>query len=72
MGEAAHRGLPEGASHVGVGGRACPGQQVQRPEAGVCLVYSRQSQEATEGENVGCKVSRSWRPGMCRVSALFL
>ena len=26
-------------------------QHVQRPEAGICLVYSRKSSEATEGEH---------------------
>lgn len=62
----------EGASCVGISRRAFPGQQVQRPEKGVCLVYSRKSKEATEGENVDCKVSRSQKPGICRVSALFL
>lgn len=50
----------EGARHVSTQRRASQKreQQVQRPEAGVCLVCSRKSKEATEGESIDCKVSR--------------
>lgn len=38
---------------------------MQRPEAGVCLVHSRYSTEATEGE-CGLEGHRLQRPGICR------